>query len=579
MGIRWILWICFQFFFVLGNAQEKIIGEINFIGTKQIKKDILKKIITTKVGSVLDSTKIEVDILQLQSLPQVKITTFEITFVDTNTVKINFNIKENLTLIPANRFFSSLNDDFALKFGLKEFNTLGHDTNLGGFSQFNIYNLHKTGAGAPYFFANKLDLATYDNDLNSLKPVFFMLRNAQEKIVTQINFTGTKRIKTSLLTKIIRTKKGSVLDSTKIQADILQLKRLPPVANATFEIELIDSKTAVITFNIEENFTLIPFANLFTSANDDFAFRIGLQEFNMLGQNITLGGFYQLNIYNSYGISARAPYLFTNKLGLAFNYYDLTTLEPVFFDEATADYKYNNRGLEILTLYEINLKNRVELGFNYFVEDYQYVSGFTSNNVPRMLNVNKYLGKFIYDFDNINYHYQYLNGFRSNLNLQVVKSTNNILPDFWIGFNDFLFYKRFGNKGNWANRLRLGFATNADSPFAPFTLDNNLNLRGVGNIIDRGTASIVLNTEYRHTLMDKDWFVLQSNIFLDGGSWRNPGGDLGDFAASENLRIYPGVGIRFMHKKIFNAIFRIDYGYGITKNASRGLVFGIGQYF
>jgi hypothetical protein len=66
---------------------------------------------------------------------------------------------------------------------------------------------------------------------------------------------------------------------------------------------------------------------------------------------------------------------------------------------------------------------------------------------------------------------------------------------------------------------------------------------------------------------------------MDGGTWRNPGGDFGDFSESENLRVYPGVGLRFMHKRIFNAIFRIDYGYGITKNSANGIVFGIGQYF
>ena len=110
-------------------------------------------------------------------------------------------------------------------------------------------------------------------------------------------------------------------------------------------------------------------------------------------------------------------------------------------------------------------------------------------------------------------------------------------------------------------------------------MDNNLNIRGVGNIIDRGTGAIVLNTEFRYSLVEKDWFVLQGNVFLDGGSWRNPGGDFGDFADSQNVRIYPGVGVRLIHKRIFNAIFRIDYGHGITKDAARGVVFGIGQYF
>ena len=161
----------------------------------------------------------------------------------------------------------------------------------------------------------------------------------------------------------------------------------------------------------------------------------------------------------------------------------------------------------------------------------------------------------------------------------MVRSSDENLINFSIGFNDFSYFARIGKKGNWASRLRLGIATNINTPFAPFAVDNNLNIRGVGNTIDRGTAAIVLNTEYRYSLIDRDWFVLQSNVFIDGGSWRNPGGDFGDFAQSQNIRIYPGVGLRFIHKRIFNAIFRIDYGYGITEDATQGIVFGIGQYF
>jgi outer membrane protein insertion porin family len=52
-----------------------------------------------------------------------------------------------------------------------------------------------------------------------------------------------------------------------------------------------------------------------------------------LGSNITLGGFYQLDVFNSYGFSIRAPYLFSDKLGLAFNYNDFNTEDPVFFSD------------------------------------------------------------------------------------------------------------------------------------------------------------------------------------------------------------------------------------------------------
>lgn len=398
--------------------------------------------------------------------------------------------------------------------------------------------------------------------------------------VTDVKVQGNKKTKNNFLKRIIRLKPGAVLDSSLIEKDIIRLKRLPAVAHAYYQVfEANGEGEYNVYYGIEENFTIIPFANVYTSNNEEFAFRIGLQEFNFLGRNITLGGFYQYDIFNSYGANIRAPYLFSNKLGLAINYQDLTTQEPVFLEDGTAEYRYNNESIEVMALFEPNYKHRFEFGLNFFTEDYSYLFGATNSDVPQELNVDKYLFKLIYDFNGLGYYYHYISGFRSTLNLQLVRSQNQSLPDFTIGFNDFLYFLRIGEKGNWANRLRLGVSSNLETPFAPFAVDNNLNIRGVGNLIDRGTAAIVLNTEYRHTLIDKNWFVLQSNVFVDGGSWRNPGGDFGDFADSQNLRVYPGIGIRFIHKRIFNAIFRIDYGHGITKDATKGIVFGIGQYF
>lgn len=214
-----------------------------------------------------------------------------------------------------------------------------------------------------------------------------------------------------------------------------------------------------------------------------------------------------------------------------------------------------------------------------FKEKYQYLSGATNIGVPQFLEVNKTLFKSNYNYDNLLYDFYLVKGFRSTFFGQYVISSNDFQNDFIIAWNDFSYFKRIGKTGNWASRLRLGLSSNDESPFSPFALDNNLNIRGVGNIIDRGTGAIVFNTEYRTTLYEKNWFVLQGNAFVDSGSWRKPGGGFDDFANTDNFRIYPGLGLRFIHKTIFNATFRIDYGYGITKNASNGIVFGIGQYF
>ncbi|WP_299243262.1 POTRA domain-containing protein [uncultured Aquimarina sp.] len=414
-----------------------------------------------------------------------------------------------------------------------------------------------------------------------LTALFFCFINyAQELKIVDLKVQGNKKTKASFIKKIAKVKSGATLDSIAIEEDIKRIKRLPSVAHAYYQVfEAQNQGEYNVFYTIEENFTIIPSANVYTTNDDEFAFRVGLYEFNLFGQNVTFGGFYQDDIYSSFGLNLRAPYLFSSKIGLAFNYQNLTTQEPVFLDNGTADYRYNNTSYELLGLYEFNFQNRVELGVNYFNEDYSYKRGATGPGVPLDFDVNKLLYKLIYEYNNLDYDFQYVSGFKSIANFQYVISTENVLPDFLIGWNDFLYYHRIGDKGNWASRLRLGLATNDDSPFAPFAVDNNLNIRGVGNTIDRGTGVIVLNTEYRHTLYDKDWFVLQSNVFVDGGSWRNPGGDFGDFGDTQNFRIYPGVGLRFMHKRIFNAIFRIDYGYGITEDATNGFVFGIGQYF
>ncbi len=405
----------------------------------------------------------------------------------------------------------------------------------------------------------------------------FFSVGAQQKRISDLKVQGNKKIKSSFIKKLASLKSGDALDSLKIEEDIKLIKRLPSVSHAYYQVFPSEDGGYNIFYNIEENFTLIPSVNFYTTDNDEFAYRLGLYEFNALGRNIIFGGFYQKDVFDSHALNFRAPFLFSKHLGLAVNYQDLTTLEPVFFEGETAQYRYNNKSYEVLGLYRFDFHNRLELGVNYFTEDYRY-RGENINNRPE-LNVHKWLVKGIYEHNNLNYDYQYVSGFRSTFNFQYVTSTNAALPDFFIGWNDFFYFARVGDKGNWANRLRMGLSSNDDTPFAPFSVDNNLNIRGVGNTIDRGTGVIVLNSEYRHTLYEKDWFVLQGNAFIDAGTWRNPGGDFGDFSRADNVKIYPGLGLRFINKKIYNAIFRIDYGYGISENATKGFVFGIGQYF
>lgn len=404
---------------------------------------------------------------------------------------------------------------------------------------------------------------------------------SQEKQIAAIKITGNLKTKTNFLHTLLETKKGDLLDSITLKNDITFLKRLPAISNATYKVIPKNNNYTVVIF-VDENFTLLPTINFWTSANQQFSYKLGLHDYNFLGKNIAFGGYYQNNGFDSYGINFTAPNLFSKKWGLAMHHQNWKSEEPLYFNNTSANYLYNNISLETLALLHINLKNQLKFGVNFFNEKYSYLSGATDPSIPKNLNLNKTLFKLVYTFNNLQFNYQNINGFKSILYTQFVTSNNAYQEDFFIAWNDFFYFKTIGNKGNWANRLRFGLSTNQQTPFAPFALDNNVNLRGVGILVDRGTGSFVYNTEYRHAIYNKKWLAIQTNIFTDFGSWRNPGGSLNDFFKEENLRIFSGIGLRFISKKIYNATFRIDYGFKILdkqNTTAGGFVFGIGQYF
>lgn len=398
-------------------------------------------------------------------------------------------------------------------------------------------------------------------------------------MIYEVTIKGAKKTKLSFLTSIISTKKGKVVDSLVLKEDVIRLKRLSSIAHAHFSVFYSHDNYYKVFIEVEENYTLIPDINIWTTTNLKTAYKLSITEFNFLGKNIEVGGYYQKNIFNSYGFTFKAPYLFSKKWGLAFYHQNWISEEPLYFETQVAHYKYQNSSFEALGLFQINFKNSLRFGVNFFREQYNYLNGYTSVSVPQHIDTRKKLFKIVYSYNNLDYNYQYIKGFKNDFYAQYVSSKLVGQEDFVIAWNDFFYYRIMGEKGNWASRVRFGLSTNNNSPFSPFSLDNNVNIRGVGILVDRGTGTLVINTEYRHTLIDKSWFILQSNAFIDTGSWRNPGGKLNDFFQPENIQFYTGVGLRFIHKKIFNAVFRIDYGYGLSKNASKGLVFGIGQYF
>jgi len=425
--------------------------------------------------------------------------------------------------------------------------------------------------------------------MKSLSLVLFMmfalLGKAQDVLITDLEFVGLKRTKASFLRRLVKVRPNTPFDSLKVVGDVERLKRLPGIANATHELREGEDGIG-ITYLIEENFTLIPGLRIATANDGSFAYRISAFEFNLFGNNQLLGGFYERNVFNSFGFFWEHPFLFSDKVGIGFSYQDVTTLEPIFFEEGDKDYRFNSQMLEGKFIFSFNFNHEAEIGASWVSESYLFEGDDPLPGRPLELKADKLNYRLAYRYVDLDINYQYFDGVLSEFTGQYIQflegdaPAENFLRSFLSLRNDFIYYKKVGERGNWANRFRVAAAIgNEDSPFAPFTLDNQLNIRGVGNTVDRGTAALVLNTEYRHTFYEKGWFVFQGNAFVDAGSWRTPGENLSQLFDGSSTRLYPGLGIRFIHKRIFNAVFRLDYGFGIGKDATSGIVFGIGQYF
>ena len=407
---------------------------------------------------------------------------------------------------------------------------------------------------------------------------------AREPIVSTIEIEGLKRTKESFLRRLIKVKPGSIYDSIKVATDVERLNRLAGIANATSELTRNSNTDYTIKYIIVENFTIIPGLRVSQANNDDdIAFRVSAFEFNLFGRNQIIGGFYSRDVFDSFGVFWEAPFLFTNKFGFGINYQSNVTFEPIFAnDDAQAvDYRFQNRTFQASLIYEFDFHNRGEIGVVVGNQQYEQEVDQLDLGLPSELDADSFGIFGEYEYNDLDILYQYVSGFRNQTNLQYISNDGGqgFLDDAFVFINDFEYFKRIGKRGNWASRLRSNFTTNVDSPFAPFALDSQINLRGVGNTVDRGTASVVINTEYRHTFLEKGWFVVQGNAFVDSGTWRTPGNDFSQLVDGSSLRFFPGLGIRFIHKRIFNAVIRLDYGFGIGNDSTNGLVFGIGQFF
>lgn len=422
---------------------------------------------------------------------------------------------------------------------------------------------------------------------NYLKIIIFFLTyfisgsfnlEAQNLLIDDVVLENTGKNNSEYLSVFIKNKKNNTLDLNIIEQDIQQLIRRTGIAHASYEIDTINASSVRIKYIIQEQKTLIPQLGI-GGIKNNFWWTAGLAEYNLFGkEQVLLGYFLQNDGRANFKTYYQNTRINGSNWGAAFDVNHQSSIEPLYFPTAAVSYIYSNSGAGILGIRHLGFNEKITVGGNYFEEKYEKEIIGENTPGPDFLKQKKILLKADYFLDKIQYNYFYRKGFYYNLKFQFVTTLGEKVPFNSLTFEGKQFW-RSGKNGNIALRVRAAIASNNDSPFAPFVVDSRVNIRGVGNRVDRGTAQFVVNLEYRHTVFHKERWAGQLVGFSDWGTWRNPGGDFKQLLDRNQFRHFIGVGGRIINKKVLSLVLRLDYGFDVWNPNQNGFVFGINQYF
>jgi len=395
----------------------------------------------------------------------------------------------------------------------------------------------------------------------------------------QIHFSGNDKTNASYLSEIISCKIDTPIFLSAIEKDVQQLKNLSSVAHASYEITTNGDNT-ILTFHLEERKTKLPILN-FGGIKNNIWFGLGLVENNFRGNGNLLLGYYQ-NTDGRHSAEGffRNPRNKTGDWGYSASIRKWSSIEPLYFTEGPVQYLYDNNSVSFSVIKNFGLRKNIELGGSLFREAYQQGDEQALLNPPgpQSFTINKFLSKFQVNQNYLDFSNFYIKGYSINVTAQNVYNflDATFFNSLEIETKGFL---RPTEKINLASRFKFAVSTNNESPFAPFVADSHVNIRGIGNRIDRGTAQAVLNLEMRVTGFHIDHWASQFVAFSDFGTWRNPGGEFDDLLDRDNFRQFVGLGFRLVYQKVFGATFRIDYSLDIYNPVERGVGIGLGQYF
>lgn len=409
--------------------------------------------------------------------------------------------------------------------------------------------------------------------------VFLFLGNHiafTQNIVSSVQFDGLTKTDRDYLTKYVDTKKGGTYDSTIVKQDVQRLKNLNLFFSVNYNVEKNLNDDYTVTFIIEEAVYLYPILSA-SGFQDQLKIQAGANQINFLGKAQSIGIQYQYYDRHSLSLFYSAPIHSNGKTGHELAIAKYSTVEPLYFEDTTSNFNFDNYSLSAGGFYWLSKKIRIGLGGMYLFEQYEKLDNADIGLAMQNFSFNKFQVRFKADYNNMNQHFELRNGIKASIFAETIQTQHVPEASFFKLLSQISYFKRIGKRGNFGIQNKFGISTNNFSPFAPFVLDGFINVRGVGNRVARGTGEFIINSEYLHTVLRKRLIIAQLVGLVDFGTLRDPGGT--SYFESMETNIFTGIGIRLHSQFIYKTIFRVDYAVNPFFPENRGFTFGLGQFF
>ncbi len=414
--------------------------------------------------------------------------------------------------------------------------------------------------------------------------LFFFAQESYSQRVNSISFTGLTITSEDYLRDIISCKENGEFIEKFFEDDIFLLRNL----NLFFEVEgnatTTDSISYNLIFRIREANYLYPILSI-SGFKDQLKLQVGVNHINFLGRAQSIGVLYQFYDRHSFSVFHTAKRHSNQRTGHELALAKYSTVEPLYFadpliGDTVSSFNFDNYSVSAGGHYWLGRYTNIGLGAAYMYEDYQQRDDAFDVFGTKRFNFHKHQLRMHLESNKVENLFERQKGWKAKIYGEWIHTyTDGTAPSFLKLELSGSYYHLVGERGNLASSVRFGTSTNAESPFAPFVLDGFLNVRGIGNRVERGTAELIVNTEYRHTLLLHKIVTLQSAAFFDYGALRTAGKSFNTFFDGDHPNLFLGAGLRFNLNILYKTCIRIDYSVNPFDPSIQGFTFGFGQFF